>query len=55
VFIGVLVSFLRIACSSFCFHIGEGVVCVCVLLPGVHSLQCSEYWVMCINVCAFHV
>jgi hypothetical protein len=26
-----------------------------VLLTGVHFLQCSEYWVMCINVCVIHV
>jgi hypothetical protein len=28
---------------------------VCVLLTGVHFLHCSEYWVMCINVCVSHV
>jgi hypothetical protein len=26
-----------------------------VLLTGVHFLQCSEYWVMCINVRVIYV
>jgi hypothetical protein len=28
---------------------------VCVLLSGVHFLQCSEYWATCINVCVIHM
>lgn len=27
----------------------------CLLLPGVHFMQCSEYWVMCLNVCVIHL
>jgi hypothetical protein len=26
-----------------------------VLLIGVHFLQCSKYWVMCVCVCAIHL
>jgi hypothetical protein len=28
---------------------------MCVLLTGVHFVQCSEHGVMCINVCVIHV
>jgi hypothetical protein len=46
------VAILVVSCSGSVFKKGGG---VCVLLTGVHFLQCSEYWVMCINVCVIHV
>jgi hypothetical protein len=38
-------------CSWLCFYIGCR---ASVLLTGVHFLQCSEYWVMCVNVCVIY-
>jgi hypothetical protein len=26
-----------------------------VLLAGVHFMQCSEYWVICVYVCVIHL
>jgi hypothetical protein len=46
------VAVLNVLHSWFCFYIGGK---VCVLLTDVHLLQCSEYWVMCINVCVIRV
>jgi hypothetical protein len=45
------VAVLTVPCSWFCFYIGDR---MCVRVTGVHFLQCSEYWVMCINVCVIH-
>jgi hypothetical protein len=42
----------NVTCILLCFYI---VVSGCVLPTVVHSLQCSKYWVICINVCVIRV
>jgi hypothetical protein len=51
-FVDMLVFSFCTVCSSLCFYIG---CTACVLLTGVHFLQCSEYLVMCVNVCVIHL
>jgi hypothetical protein len=46
------VAILVVSCSH---SVGGGGGKVCVLLTGVHFLQCPEHWGMCIDVRAVHV
>jgi hypothetical protein len=46
------VAVLIVSEKWFCFYTGSR---ACVLLTGVISCIYSEYWVMCISVCAIHV